>query len=139
MTPSLDRRIEAAIDGLVFSSESDRPFRLFRLPAARLADAGAGWPMAARRFAGIIGADPAEPAEEQSLDSFLARHIEYVEPADAEAWARLPRYDALKRLLLQELKDVRVLRIGRVAVRCFVVGLDRRGDLVGVETVAVET
>jgi hypothetical protein len=135
----LAARLEAAADGLVYSSESDRPFVGFHLPAARLAAAGAAWPLNAAAFAALMGAAADEPAEERSLDDFFSRHIECVEPVDGVAWARLPRYEALKALLRRELRAPRVFRIGRVAVRCFVVGAAADGGLAGLETVAVET
>jgi hypothetical protein len=130
--PELLQQLEAAIEGLVYSSESDRPFRVFFRPVSQVT------PVTARGFAASVGAAPEDPVEEWTLDRFFARHIELVEPVDAAAWQRLPRYDALKRLLAG-LRGVRVIRIGRVEVRCFAIGLDAAGDLVGVETVAVET
>jgi hypothetical protein len=127
------RRLEEASRGLVYSSESDRPFEPYLLPASRVpAD-----PTPAA-FAAAVGA-PGAPAEEVSLDRFLAPHIEQVEPVDRLAWERLPRYDALKRLLASSLRDVRVFRIGRVEIDCFAVGRDEVGNLVGLRTVAVET
>jgi hypothetical protein len=131
----LSHRIAAAADGLLFSSESDRPFEPFVLPAARVT----AWPPDARHFARMLGADAEEPAAEQGVDAFFRRHIELVEPADEAAWRILPRYDALKRLLQQELRELRVFRIGRVQVRCYVVGLDPAGNVVGLQTVAIET
>jgi hypothetical protein len=132
--PALHQQLESAAEGLVYSSESDRPFTVFFRAAAELpAD------LTARSFATLVGAAPGAPAEEWTLDRFLANHIEYVEPVDRLAWERLPRYDALKRLLLRELRNVRVFRVGEVQVRCFAVGRDGAGNLVGLETVAVET
>jgi hypothetical protein len=128
------RRIAAASDGLLYSSESDRPFEPFFRPAERVPDA-----LDPRSFAALVGAAPDDPAEEVSLERFLAPHIQYVSPADTRAWERLPRYVALRDLLTTELGDVRVFRIGRVQVRCHAVGRDRAGNLLGVETVAIET
>jgi hypothetical protein len=132
-------RLAEASDGLVYSSESDRPFRVFNLPAERMAGTGAGWPVDGRTFAALVGAEPDEPVEERSLDDFFFPHIECVEPVDRQAWERLPRYDALKALLIRELEAVRVIRIGRVQVRCYLVGRDADGGISGLETVAIET
>jgi len=131
---TLRQQLEEAADGLVYSSESDRPFHFFFRPAAELPP-----DLTARSFAALVGAAPTDPAEEWSIDRFLAPHIEYVEPIDRVAWERLPRYDTLKRLLQRELRNVRVFRVGTVQVRCYAVGRDAAGNLVGLETVAVET
>jgi hypothetical protein len=127
-------RLAAAAEGLVYSSESDRPFETFFLPADRVPEA-----LTPERFAAAAGAAPDEPAEEWTLDRFFLPHIECVEPVDAYAWARLPRYDALKRMLQQQLRGTRVFRVGRVQVRCYAVGRDAAGHLLGLQTVAVET
>jgi hypothetical protein len=131
----LMRRITEAAVGLVYSSESDRPFVPFSLPAS----AAPPWPPEPRAFARMVGAQGGDPVVEQSLDAFFRRHIELVEPADEAAWRLLPRYDALKRLLETELSDVRVFRIGRVQVHCFIVGRDVDCHILGLTTVAIET
>jgi hypothetical protein len=128
------RQIGDAVEGLLYSSESDRPFQPFFRPATAVpAD------LDARTFGRLVDAGPDDPAEERAFDRFLERHIDTIDPADSAAWQRLPRYEALRRLLLTSLSDVRFFRIGRVQVRCFAVGRDQGGNLVGVETVAVET
>jgi hypothetical protein len=128
------RQIEVAVEGLLYSSESDRPFEPFFRPAAVVpAD------LDARTFSRIVDAGPDDPVEERPFHRFLERHIDTIDPADSAAWQRLPRYEALRRLLLDGLGDVRFFRIGRVQVRCFAVGRDPAGNLLGVETVAIET
>jgi hypothetical protein len=132
--PELVGLLEEASRGLVYSSESDRPFHVFALPAQALPAE-----LTARRFAALVGADDGDPVEEWTLDRFFLPHIECVEPVDRLAWERLPRYDALKRLLVSRLADVRVFRVGQVQIRCFAVGRDAAGNLIGLETVAIET
>jgi hypothetical protein len=133
VSAGLRQELESAAEGLVYSSESDRPFHYFELSRDRLpAD------LTPASFAGVVGAEDAR-VEEWSLDRFLAPHIHHVHPLDGLAWERVPRYDALRSLLLRELRNVRVFRVGEVAIRCFVVGRDGEGNLVGLETVAVET
>ena len=36
-------------------------------------------------------------------------------------------------------RGARVLRVGRIAVRCYIVGLDGGGNVVGLATTAIET
>jgi hypothetical protein len=131
--PALRERIERAAEGLTYASESDRPFEYVFFPGAGDRPPGAG------AFAAIVGAAPAEPAEERSLDDFFARHAETADPYDAEAQRIRPRYEALRALLGTELRGATVYRVGRVEVACWVVGGDGRGNLAGVRTVAIET
>ncbi len=129
--PALRARIERAAEGLLYTSESDRPFEFAFLP-------GAGdRPPGARAFAALVGADG--EAEERGLDEFFARHAETADPYDVGAQRVRPRYEALRELLRHELRGTTVYRTGRVEVDCWVVGGDGRGNLAGVRTVAIET
>jgi len=125
-------RLEDAARGLLYTSESDRPFTYvsLRRPTGELTPAN---------FATAIGAPPGTPAAEQTVDAFLARHIERA-PADDPAMQTLrPKYEALKAELRRVGSEVRVFRVGSIEVRCFAVADDGRGNLVGLETVSVET
>lgn len=131
--PQLRERIERAAEGLVYTSESDRPFEFVVLP-------GAGdVPPGPRAFAALLGAPADAPAEERELDEFLARHTETADPYDAQAQRIRPRYEALREVLRTALRGTTVYRIGRVEVECWIVGGDGRGNLAGVRTVAIET
>jgi len=80
-----------------------------------------------------------EVVEARTLDDFFARHIERVDPNDAVAVALVPRYERLKRTIRTSVRDARVFRVGTIAIRCYVVGLDPWGNVVGLATTAVET
>jgi hypothetical protein len=43
------------------------------------------------------------------------------------------------RLLSTRLRDLRVYRLGRIEVQCYIAGLDGEGNLAGLQTVAIET
>jgi Nuclease A inhibitor-like protein len=134
MTPdaALRERLEREVEGLVYSSESDRPFEVFFLP-------GAGdRPPGVDAFARMIGAPEDARREERDLDDFFARHTDTSDPYDEEAQRIRPRYETLRETL-RALRWTTVYRIGRIEVQCYVVGGDGRGNLVGVRTVAVET
>lgn len=60
------------------------------------------------------------------------------DPYDGEAQGIRPRYEELVRLLLQRLRDVKIYRIGKIEVSCYVAGLDAHGNLAGLKTTAVE-
>lgn len=49
------------------------------------------------------------------------------------------KFAALRDVLQQNLRDLRVFKIGRIEKDVYIVGLDEAGTLVGVETKAVET
>jgi hypothetical protein len=133
-TSDLRPRLEDAAEGLVYTSESDRPFEWFEL-----AGGAAGWPYGAGEFARRIGAAAGAPVEERTLDRFFKPHIETTDPYDTRAQEIRPRYEALKKLLATSLRDVRVFRVGRIEIGCYVVGADGGGNLAGLRTVAVET
>lgn len=124
--------IGKAVEGLTYSSESDRPMEPFEL-----AGGAGGWPFGAEELARRLGRAGA-PVEERSLYQFLARHIELTDPYDTRAQAERPRYEAL-RALLGRLRDPRVYRIGKIEIDCYALGDDGAGNLVGVHTVSVET
>jgi hypothetical protein len=128
---ALRERLERAVEGLTYGSESDRPFEFFFLPA------GGDAPPGAEAFGRLIGA--AGAVEERDLDDFFMRHAETADPYDTEAQRIRPRYEALRETLRTELRGTTVYRTGRIEVQCYVVGGDGRGNLAGVRTVAIET
>ena len=77
--------------------------------------------------------------EERSLTNFFARHTATSDPYDSEAQKLRPRYEELMRLLSTRLRDVKVYRVGKVEIECYILGLDGHDNLAGLRTVAVET
>jgi Nuclease A inhibitor-like protein len=127
--------LEAAAEGLVYSSESDRPFQFVRFN-------GAGFPVSEitpdeiANITDSLGAN----VTEISLDELLARHIDRVDMHDVASRRLIPRYEALRDTLRRVFGDVRVFRLGTIEVRCLVLGNDpATGELAGLETVSVET
>lgn len=131
--PELRQALEAASAGLVYTSEADRPFTFFFLPG------GGDEPPGPAAFARLLGEAQGVVAEERSLDDFLARHAETSDPWDAAAQRIRPRYEALRELVRTRLRGATVYRLGRIEVRCYVVGGDGKGNLAGLGTVAIET
>jgi nuclease A inhibitor-like protein len=131
---TLRERLEQATVGLVYSSESDRPFEYFFLPAE-----GHPEPLTLASFTRRLGVAAGTPTEERTLDSFLARHTHRSDPYDARAQAMRPRYERLQKVLERSVGDVRVFRVGSIEVACYAVGQDELGNIVGLRTVAVET
>ncbi|HVE78700.1 MAG TPA: nuclease A inhibitor family protein [Gemmatimonadaceae bacterium] len=131
---SARQRLEAAAEGLLYASEADEPFAFVAFPAAERSDA----PLTPQAFARLAGA-PEARVEAMDLDTFLARHLDRSDPADAEARRQRPRWRRLATALRETLDDVRVYRVGEVEVGCYVVGWTADGVLAGLRTVAVET
>lgn len=127
------RRLEDAAQDLLYTSESDYPFTFYHRSARLTA------PLNRARFRAVAGVPADSTVEEMSLDDFMARHIERVDPNDAAAVALVPRYRALKRAIRETVRAPRVFRVGRIAIRCYLVGVDAFGNVTGLETVAIET
>lgn len=83
--------------------------------------------------------DPDTPVEIREVAEFFSPHTSTADPADTRAYALRPRYIALVALLGSRLEGLRVFRVGKIAVDCYVVGADGNGNLAGLRTVAVET
>lgn len=132
--PALQVELELAASGLVYSSESDRPFEFFSIPYP-----GRRSPPSAEDFAALIGDEGHRRVEERSLNDFFARHTATSDPYDSESQKIRPRYEALMRLLSTRLREVKVYRLGTIQIDCYVAGLDGSGNLAGLKTVAVET
>jgi hypothetical protein len=132
--PTLQEELERASAGLVYSSESDRPFEFFTLRYT-----GRSSPPQPAEFATLVGAKDAAPAEQRSLADFFARHTATSDPYDSEAQKIRPRYEALMRVLSIRLRDARVYRLGKIEIQCYIAGLDGAGNLAGLKTVAIET
>lgn len=131
--PKLREELERASSGLVYSSESDRPFEFFSLPYP-----GKRASPSASDFARLLGAPPEYPVEVRSIENFFARHTTTSDPYDGEAQKLRPRYEELVRLLSQRLRDVKVYRIGKIEISCYVAGLDAHGNLAGLKTTVIE-
>lgn len=123
---------EAAAAGLVYTSEVDYPFEYFYLPAASYE------PLTPSRFLALLGAHPATPVRQQSIEEFFARHTSRVDPYDAVSLALVPRYQLLEFTLEEALDDRSAFCLGRVFLRCYVAGYTA-GGVVGVATWALET
>lgn len=129
---ALRAELEAASRGLLYLSEGEAPFEYVELVGATAAD------LAPARFAELVGAAAETPVEEQSLDRFLRGHLDAADPADPVAREQQGSFGALRALLQARLAGVRVLRIGAVQIRCYVVGVSD-GRVAGLATTAIET
>ena len=132
MNETLKAELEQASQGLLYLSEGEAPFEYVELAAASAAD------LTPARFAPLVGAPPGTPVVEESDDRFLSGHREGADPDDPGGQAQRGPFGALKALLEARLAGVRVLRVGAVEIRCYLVGVSD-GGVAGLVTTAIET
>ncbi len=132
-TAVIRTRLEHAADGLLYTSESDYPFVWYQ------SDGFATTPLTEQGFRVAARLSDAAVVETTDLDVFFARHIERVDPNDPAQVAMVPHYRHLRETIRRTLPDVRVYRVGRIAIDCYIVGTDSDGRVVGLTTIAIET
>lgn len=144
---TLRERLERATAGLLYTSESDRPFRFFSLPSEDASDlTPVGFLIrlgVSQQFIDRHQVPTDELVQERSLDDFFPdaeRLANYygVEVTDRKVVSELKRWERLKALLRRSLRGVKVLRVGTVDIRCYVAGF-KKGDIAGLITTAIET
>lgn len=130
--PALRQALERAADGLLYLSEGEAPFEFVRLPAPT-------GPLTPESFRALVGAPASAPVSEITVERFFHPMTEGVDPADAAAQELVPRYRALEDVLRTSLPDLRVFRVGKIEIRCYLVGTAPDGALAGLATTAYET
>ena len=147
-TPALREELEKAAEGLSHTSESDSPFRYFTLPVmTEIAPSAEG-------FLNCLGLSimcledlnlqANQLIEETPFDGFfpdleaLAMYAG-TDASDPEVVAENERFRNLEEVIKRRLRDVKVFRVGKVEVHCYVAGLDESGAFAGLKTIAVET
>lgn len=78
-------------------------------------------------------------AEEMAFNDFFARLSKIREWFGTKEMENANRFGKLKKLLENNLSDLKVFRIGKIRIDIYVVGVDKDGNLAGVRTKAVET
>lgn len=80
-----------------------------------------------------------DPVEERVFEDFFKRLTEMQEWFGDEETATANKFSELKELILKNLKDVKVFKVGKIEVDIYIIGLDSESVLAGVWTKAVET
>ena len=119
-------------DGLIFTSETDAPVEVIQG-----GDASTDSPASVLKR--VRDNRAGEPIQEISFDEFFDRLAKIQEWYGTEERDRAIRYAQLRDLLTNSLRDLKVLRIGRVQIDIYVVGLNKKNELLGIKTKAVET
>ena len=79
------------------------------------------------------------PVEATEIDKFFKRAVKEEDWHNEEEAAEVKRYQELLTALKQNLKDIRVYRLGKVEVDIYIIGVTASGHLAGISTKAVET
>ena len=77
--------------------------------------------------------------EEKDFAGFFARLTEIQDWFGDEEREIAQKFVQLKELLEKNLRDLKVFRIGKIQLDVYVIGLDAKDNLSGIETKAVET
>ncbi|MGE0784181.1 MAG: nuclease A inhibitor family protein [Sandaracinaceae bacterium] len=117
---SLSSQIGTAAAGMWFTSESDYP-----LTAVTFAT-----PQTTSTILPTLGLPPSTPVETQTVDRFFTQ-LGYSNDEAAVA--------ALRTLLESDLRDIRVIRVGRIQIQVYVIGTTTCGGAAGFSTVSIET
>ena len=127
----LCRELKEATEGLLFMSESDYPFEIIKWEGAEEVS-----PEYLRR---IAGQDATASVEERTVEGFFRVAVGEPEWKGEAELALAKRYQSLVRLLEDNLKEMKVYRVGEINISVYVVGRSDEGNWLGVSTRAVET
>ena len=122
--------LKAACRSLTFISETDAdvvPF-ITSSPASK----------SLRSFLKALDVSSTD-VEEIAFEEFFERLTREREWFGEPEKKRAERFSSLRDVLAKHLRDLRVIRIGRIRIDIYVAGISASGRLVGVETKAIET
>lgn len=127
----LSEELKEATRGLLFMSESDYPFEVVRWEGVEAVS-----PEHLRR---VAAADATATVEERTVADFFRVAAGEPEWKGALELALAKRYQTLSRVLEENLRGVKVYRVGRRNIVVYVVGRSEEGNWLGVSTRVVET
>ena len=123
--------LEQATEGLLFMSESDRPFELVRWEGTD--------EISSSHLRQLTGEAEDAPVTVQSLEDFFRTAASEEDWHNAEQRADAKKYQALERLLKENLNDIKVYRVGETSIPIYIVGKSASGSWLGLSTRVVET
>jgi len=128
------KNLEKASEGLLFMSESDYPFtgQLFKGQGSNgISD---------QKMRELTDAPEDTKIETVDLDCFFEHVANEQEWHSPEQKEEVAKYQNLIKLLKENLKDVKVYRIGEVEIKAFIIGTTKDGkDIAGLSTIQIET
>lgn len=127
----LVKAIEKVVEGLTFMSETDAPVTAFS-GAAREG-------LSETEIRRLTGVPEDVPVEFRRFEDFFRRTVEVHEWSDDRARESAARFAALRSLLSENLGGLVCFRAGRIRIAVYVIGIDKKGNIAGIRTEAVET
>jgi len=131
MNNELKGSLSEASAGLIYISETDAGITPF--------EGGPAGAVTAAELLAQAGHAGDAAVEERGFEEIFARLTRVYEGADEEHIATAARFAALKAAMEQNLRDLKVFKVGKIQLDVYIVGLDAEGNLSGVQTKAVET
>lgn len=128
---NLSEQIKIRAEGLWYISETDA--EIFPFAGSR-ADS-----VSKESLLKQIGRSADAPVEERDFDQMFERFIKIQDWFGEEEKATAEKFAALKSLLEKNLTDLKVFKVGDIERDIYFVGLDKEGNLAGIQTKAVET
>lgn len=127
----LGEKVENAVRGLFYTSETDAEIEFFT--------GGKAKNVSAEVLLKQIGKNEKEAIEEIKFEEFFERLTKTEDWYGEEERETARKYTVLRDLLVNNLKDVCVFKVGRIELEIYAVGLDDKERLAGIKTEAVET
>ncbi|MFC0182866.1 Nuclease A inhibitor-like protein [Pseudarcicella hirudinis] len=133
-TPDLKTKILSLIEGLYYPSESDEPLEYVefeltiekeRIPLLTF-----------RQFLGIRIETLIQHIEISDFFKPLLKIEDYFDESDLK---QVEKAKSLQQLLLENLKETEVLRVGETEVTVYVIGKTPQNTLAGIKTLLIET
>jgi hypothetical protein len=125
------RLIEEAAKGLYYMSETDAKVEAFF--------GGKIGALTKESFLDQIGANENQEVEEREFEKFFERLIKIQDWYGDQERETAKKYEQLRKVMKENLRELKVFRIGRIEIDIYVVGIDSQGNVIGVKTKAVET
>lgn len=125
------QELEQATAGLFFMSEADYPFEMVSW--------GGMSEITFDYLRSQAGAAPGAPVQVVSPERFFASAVSEPKWKGEQELATARRYQALLRLLKENLDDLKVYRVGEINIAVYIVGRASTGNRVGLSTRVVET
>lgn len=120
-----------AVKDLVYISEIDSPVIAFA--------GGEAEALTQETILRHAGLDGDTPIEEVSFERFFARLTANKDWYGEREKTRAKKFLGIKKLLEENLRDLKVYRLGSVRIDIYAVGIDANGRVIGIITKAVET
>lgn len=127
----LTKKIEKIAEGLIYISETDAEISAFIGEKTET--------VTVKEVLKQIGDTTDPPVEERDFNEFFSRLTKLQDWFGSEEIFIAEKFAELKTLLEENLKDLKVFKIGKIKLDIYVVGLDNENNLTGIKTKAVET